>query len=162
MLALGSWTETEQTRGEDFIVCRRQQAEVANVTRVVTGVAKSLDKLRREVRVEEQPHAGRTTGSSRSFTIGGVLERGYDVSAFEIRVVAEDVVGRGTRRELSQDHAHGDPEVANARQAAHAARVDGDPLECHIRMVRLMWWRAKMTKPGKPGTHRGTVESKDP
>src|SRR4051812_33263676 len=53
---------------EDLFIRSGKQSQLCNVSRVVSAVAKTPDQLRGQVRVEQESHAGRATGSSRSFT----------------------------------------------------------------------------------------------
>lgn len=54
---------------DDRCVARSQKIDVANVQRLESCVAEPVDEGRGQVGVEEQPHAGRETGSSRSSAI---------------------------------------------------------------------------------------------
>lgn len=66
---------------KDHRVGRGQQPEVGNVRRLVPGVDQSTDQLRREVRVQQEGHAGRAIGTSRSFTIAAAYSSAASTSA---------------------------------------------------------------------------------
>lgn len=62
---------------------------------------------------------------------GRVLEGGSHVLTLEVGMVLEHLLAGSTRSELTEHHAHGDPQAPDAGDPTHLRRVDGDPLEGH-------------------------------
>ena len=60
---------------EDHLVRRTKHADVVDVADFVAGDCQSLKQMGREIRVEQEPHAGRAIGTSRSFTIADAYSR---------------------------------------------------------------------------------------
>lgn len=66
---------------EDRIVWRILQPDIDDVNRIEASVAKVPGNPRREIRVQQEPHAGRETGTSRSFTAAAAYSRAASTSA---------------------------------------------------------------------------------
>ena len=66
---------------EDLGVGLRDQVQVPDMGHVVTRITKRLKESRRQVCVEQKPHAGRATGTSRSFTTTDAYSRAASTSS---------------------------------------------------------------------------------
>jgi hypothetical protein len=60
----------------------------------------------------------------------GVLERGQDVTPFEVGIVPENI-DPVSGSKLTEHHAHGDGRVADRGQSPHLSGVGGDAFERH-------------------------------
>ena len=70
-------------------------------------------------------------------TCSGELQRCGDVIGLEIRIVGQQVFVRPSGSELPEQRCYGHPQVPDARQAAHAVRINGDPVQMHSqRLIR--------------------------
>lgn len=65
---------------EDYGVGGTDQPELHDMSDLESDVAQCLTEPRRQVRVEQEPHAGRAIGTSRSFTIAAANSRAASTS----------------------------------------------------------------------------------
>jgi len=106
---------------------------------LVPMVAKPGGDPRREVGIDEQAH---WLGRSRErqlvllYRVRGELQRCENVSQLQVGVVSQYLFCRAARGELAQHRADRHSGIADTRQPAHPARVDGDPLVRHVLKIR--------------------------
>jgi hypothetical protein len=66
---------------EDRLIARMDQVDIADVACLETGFVEPGSNAWGEVRVEQQPHAGWATGSSRSFTMAAAYSSAASTSS---------------------------------------------------------------------------------
>lgn len=66
---------------EDLVVARGHEVDVSHMDGIEAGVSEPGDDTRCEVGVEEELHAGRETGTSRSFTAAAAYSSAASTSS---------------------------------------------------------------------------------
>jgi hypothetical protein len=108
------------------------QCHVRDVHRVESEHPQIRRNLGRQVRVDEQPHAGRATGTSRSLTAAAPnFERSKDVVPLEVWVILEHLVDAPSGRKLTENHPDGDARIPDGGKAPHPGGIDGDAVRRH-------------------------------